>query len=105
MDPATITAIATALASTVALLITSLRKRQDTTVEELRNARREEEMEHADTKEELRLEKEVTRTLRDALRLEQNHNIKKERIIARLRRELARHDIDDPTADQSSVEI
>ena len=91
------TAVATAIASTIGLLITSLRKRQDTTVEELRKAKRDEELDHLDTKEDLRLEKETNQQLRAALRLEQNHSIQKERTIAKLRRELARADLDDPT--------
>jgi hypothetical protein len=98
MDPATITATAAAIASTIGLLITSLRKRQDTTVEELRLAVRNEKQDHEDTKKELGEEKELVRRLRNDVRQEQNHNIDKDRTIARLRRVLAQNDLDDPTS-------
>ncbi len=97
MDPATITAVVAALASTVGLLVTSLRKRQDTTVEELRLKARNEREEHDDTKEELRLERHTSAQLRLALRREQNYNVQKDRKIFVLRRILANNGLPDPT--------
>ena len=97
MDPATITAVVAALASTVGLLVTSLRKRQDTTVEELRLKARTEQEEHNDTKEELRLEKITSADLRRSLRHEQDFNVQKDRKIFILRRLLAQNGINDPT--------
>jgi len=100
VDAATITAMIAAIASAAGLLITSLRKREDTTVEELRKGKQSEELDHEGTKEELRLEREASQKLRGALRLEESNGVDRERIIAKLRRELAKNDIDDPTNGQ-----
>lgn len=97
MDPATITAVVAALASTIGLLVTSLRKRQDTTVEELKLRAKNEKEEHDDTKEELREERNTSADLRRQLRQEQHFNVMKDRKIFILRRKLANAGIEDPT--------
>ena len=104
MDSATIVAIIAAIGSTGALLITSLRKRQDTTVEELKLRNVTEENEHRQTKEALEVvkgernaEQRTSGDLRRQLRLEQNYNVLKDRIIFKLRRVLAQNGLSDPT--------
>lgn len=104
MDPATITATIAAVASSIGLLVTSLRKRQDTTYEELQSAKRELQNEKRDLQADKdNLEKELDREKQrradvvEELRTEQDHNLRKDRTIATLRRVLAINEIADPT--------
>lgn len=97
MDPATITATIAAVASSIGLLVTSLRKRQDTTYEELKSKIEDQQADIDRLESDLDREQERRREREEDLRKEQDHNVAKDRTISTLRRELAKAGIDDPT--------
>lgn len=97
MEPETIIALIAAIGSTVGLIITSLRKRQDTSVDELERKNRRLEAEKDELQADLDAERERHRATRAELATEQDHGVRNRATIATLRRVIADGGLADPT--------